>query len=119
MTGLVLLAACASRGVSTTDADEAAAVAAGATPVTVANNGGLSAGAATIFVLPQVGARIQLGTVSPGGSRTFALEATPGSYRLLAAFVTGNERRSETFRVYADASVRWDMATNRVVVGRR
>jgi hypothetical protein len=116
---LVLLSACASRGVSSTDADEAAAVTAGATPVTVANNGGISAGAATIFVVPQVGARIQLGQVQPGGSRTFALAATPGSYQLFAAFITGNERRSETFRIYAHASVRWDIATNRVIVGRR
>lgn len=71
----------------------------------------------TVYAVPEVGARMMLGTVMPQESETF--EMTPvaaGPYRLLARTVAGAEMVSERFTPLEPGLVEWTLSPNIVTV---
>lgn len=73
----------------------------------------------TVSVVPEVGVRRTLGQVPAGQTRAFAYDGIPGQYRLIALSDVGGELRSELFRIFANSTVRWNLATNNVTVSGR
>lgn len=110
------LAGCASTGTG-----EAGAGAAGGqqgVTIRVENNqpGGSTI---TVSVVPDVGVRRTLGQIPAGETRDFAYEGMRGGYHLIALRDIGGELRSESFRLFANSLVRWNLSTNNVTVSGR
>lgn len=70
---------------------------------------------AQIVIVPEVGVRRQLGPVEAGRSAEFEYDGAPGNYQLVALLPNG-ELRSQTFRLFAGSTARWNMATGSVLV---
>jgi hypothetical protein len=86
--------------------------------VTVENNrpGGSTV---TIFIVPDVGVRRQLGEVQSGQTATFTYSGAAGPYRLLAQG-GGGDFTSNSFRIFENTGeVHWNMASNNVRVQNR
>src|SRR5262245_6051833 len=65
----------------------------------------------TILIEPQAGIRASLGTVSPGETKRFTYNATPGNYKLIAQ----GSITSQSFRLSNREIATWNMQTNRVL----
>lgn len=115
------LVACAS---STTTTTTGGAQSPGETPpaegtiVTILNTAPGSS-TVTVYMVPEIGVDMPIGTVEAGQTRTFSYSGQPGFYQIRTVGSNG-ERASNRFQLFRNSSVRWDMAAGgRVVVGGR
>src|SRR5262245_9729399 len=113
--GLALLtvAACASSGggTQTAPAERAATDEPGLAIIEVQHNLANNSSTLTILIEPQAGIRASLGTVSPGETKRFTYNATPGNYTLVAQ----GSITSQSFRLSNREIATWNMQTNRVL----
>lgn len=114
---IVSAAACASSAESADEPTPAAS--ADAAAIRVENNAG-TLGALNIFLVPQVGQRVFLGTVEAGAVGNFNYTAQPGNYHIVAQRQGGgNDVRSQSFNLRNGQLATWNLSLNRVVVGTR
>jgi len=109
---VLFAAACASGGAATQDNDAPPAAAATAAQVTVQNNRtGLSA--INVFLVPEAGPQVSLGSVESQASQTFSRGVQPGFYRLRAQRTDGGaDILSERFNFRNGQRVNWNMQMN-------
>lgn len=69
----------------------------------------------TVWLVPETGARVLLGTVQPSETTTFTLEQAPAAaveYRLLARTTDGTEVTSNPFTMSEPHTVTWNTQSN-------
>jgi hypothetical protein len=118
--GLLVFAVmgCASGGASTETQPTQAAGTAVASILVQNNSPGSSE--SQVYIVPEVGQRIPLGSVQSMGSATFSYNAQPGYYTLEVQPTGGSAERSEQFRLTNNDRASWNMSVGkRVVVGRK
>ncbi len=106
---ILLVGACAPNGVDTdVDPEAEAAI--------QVNNDLIPSTVVTVWIIPDVGSRQMLGTVSPGDSETLRFDAgaTTREYRLRARTTAGAEIVSTPFSLAAGQAVEWNLNSNMV-----
>ncbi|HSJ08870.1 MAG TPA: hypothetical protein VK928_03130 [Longimicrobiales bacterium] len=85
------------------------------------NNDLLPSTAVTVWMVPESGARRQLGTVAPMTTKTFAFSPTgaTGQYRLVAEHVGGGSTQSGSVILTGLSGIHWNLTNPAVHVTRR
>ena len=118
---LLVLAIGACGGSAGMDSEAAAPVAAGNGLTFVIDNSRSAASSLRIFLVPEgVGARIRLGDVRLGETKTLTPDRIIGStrLRLIGQETGGRELISRAFTVTRGSIVEWDVARNRIYMSR-
>ena len=87
----------------------------------VIDNSRSGASSLTVFLVPDgVGARVRLGNVRLGETKTLTPDRTIGStrLRLIGQETGGRERISRVFTVTRGSIVEWDVTRNRIYISR-
>jgi hypothetical protein len=87
----------------------------------IVNNDLMPATAVTVWMVPETGARRQLGMVSPLKTGTFAFSPTgvTGQYRLVAEHLGGGATQSGTVDLNGLSGIHWDITSPVVHITRR
>lgn len=91
----------------------------GETIAVTVNNDLLPSTAVTVWMVPETGARRQLGTMAPGAEQTFSFRPSgaTGRYRLVAEHVGGGTTSSGLVVLTGLRSIHWDLSSPAIRMG--